>query len=137
MQQKGQTLVEAIVVIGMVMLMVTGLISGTTAALKSSQSVKTRSEATKYAEDGIETLRLMRDTNWSSIASYVDTGSNCFNNDGKFSGVCTPTSDTNLTRKVTLNSAGANTIHVNVTVTYSEGGVLKAIPIDTYLTQWR
>jgi Tfp pilus assembly protein PilV len=139
MQQKGQTLVEAIVIIAMVMLMVTGLISGTTASLKSSQSVKARSEATKYAEDGMELIRLMRDNKWSTVADKVGQGPYCFGSNGVLEQVtCPPTPDTHLTRTATFYLLpDGETIHVHVAVSYPDGSTTITVPLDTYLTNWR
>jgi type II secretory pathway pseudopilin PulG len=139
--QKGQTLVEAIVVIGMVMLLVTGLISGTTTSLKSSQSGRARSEATKYADEGMELIRLMRDENWTTFASHG--GLYCFGSDGLLSLPVGPSCPTNiqtadnaLARSATFTWLG-NKMQVEVSVVFQQGDVPKTVTLDTYFTQWR
>jgi len=144
--QSGQTLVEAIVVIGMVMLLVTGLISGTTASLKSSQSGKARSDATKSAQDGMEIIRLIRDNNWTTVTSHANGLTYCLESDGTIiGGSCDgniKTVDTKLTRTVVFTWLPDNinpntTIDVHVTVSYQEGESTKTVSLDTYLTQWK
>ncbi|MBI4066666.1 hypothetical protein HY411_03030 [Candidatus Gottesmanbacteria bacterium] len=49
----GQTIVELIVVIGVAMVIVTALIVSSTASLRSSQYSKAKSQATKYAQEGM------------------------------------------------------------------------------------
>ena len=74
--QHGQTLVEAIIAISVVVMLVTGLIAGTSASLKTSQSGRSRYQAVKLAEEGLEYARSLRDTSWSTLTAY--TGTHCF-----------------------------------------------------------
>lgn len=139
--QKGQTLVEAIVVIGMVILLVTGLIAGTTASLKTSQAGRAKSEAVKFAEDGIERIRLIRDDNWTTFASY--SGLYCFASDGTLTLPTGPTCPVNI--QTADNSFSRSTsfiwlgdkMHVQVAVVYHEGDAEQTVFLDTYFTRWR
>jgi type II secretory pathway pseudopilin PulG len=140
----GQTLVEAIVVIGLVVLLVTGLISGTTGSMRSSQNVRARSEATKYASEGVELLRIMRDTNWTTFSAY--NGGFCFGSDGALTSIppepltcgTNITTETNkLMRTVTFSLPSPGTVQVNVSVYYQDGSTERSVHLDTYFTDWK
>ncbi|MBI5448717.1 hypothetical protein HY948_00125 [Candidatus Gottesmanbacteria bacterium] len=66
--QSGQSLVEAVVVIGVVTVLVTGIIVGTTASLRNINEGKTRSLALKYSQEGIEYARNLRNIGWTGFA---------------------------------------------------------------------
>jgi len=140
LSQSGQTLVEAIVVIGLVMLLVTGLIAGTTTSLKSSQSGRTKSEALKFADEGMELIRLMRDDNWTTFQSY--SGLYCLASDGTLTlpgalscATNIHTTDNSFARSVTFTWLG-DKMQVHVSVAYQDGGQ-QSVDLDTYFTQWR
>ena len=67
--QHGQSLVEMVVVIGVVVLLAVGIIAGTTASLSATENAQTRSNALKFASEGIERTRELRDAGWE-IASH-------------------------------------------------------------------
>ncbi len=147
---RGQTIIEVIVVIGIVVVLTTGLIAGTTSSLKSAQSDRSRSEAVKYAQEGIEVARQLRDENWDTFFSYggsvyclgsdakgntnfvVSTGGQCPTNimmqDGTLS---------IFTRSVQFAWQGNSGMQIVVTVSYPENSQTKNVQLTTYLTQWR
>lgn len=143
--QSGQTIVEAIVVVSVVAVLVTGLIAGTTVALRSTQTGRVKSQAIKYAEEGLEYVRSVRDDQWSAFQLY--TGTYCLSNDEN--GVvqalvstvntCDPniiTSDGQFTRSVNFSWDGQK-MHVEVRVQYPDGPDTKEVLFQTYLTDWR
>src|SRR5688572_6650554 len=105
--QAGQTLVEAVVVVGVVVLLVTGLLAGTTASLRSAQSGRTRTQAVSLTQQGIEIVRGIRDENWDTFQGYV--GSYCLGDDQVLTvsgGSCSPnitTPEGMLTRSVSFS----------------------------------
>jgi len=137
---RGQTLVEAVVVVGIVVLLVTGLIAGTTASLRSAQSGRTRTQAVSLTQEGIEIIRGIRDENWNTFASY--TGSYCLGDDRVLTvngGICSPnitTPEGNVTRHVTFNWQDPRMV-VTATVTYPEGETTRDVTLTTYFTQWK
>lgn len=138
--QKGQTLVEAVVVIGVVVLLVTGLIAGTTAALRSAQSGRTRTQAVSLAQEGIEIARGARDNNWTTFQAY--SGLYCLGSDHVLTssaGDCSPnitTPESILTRSAAFNWQDPKMV-ITVTVTYTEGEEEKDVTLVTYFTQWK
>lgn len=138
--QRGQTLVEAVVVVGVVVLLVTGLIAGTTASLRSAQSGRTRAQAVSYAQEGIEIVRGVRDQSWNKFQSY--SGSYCLGSTQTLtpnSGTCPvnlTTSEGSFTRSVSFNWQNPKMV-VTVTVSYTEGEGQKDVTLVTYFTEWK
>lgn len=138
--QAGQTLVEAVVVVGVVVILVTGLIAGTTASLRSAQSGRTRTQAVAYAQEGMEIVRGVRDTNWSTFQSL--SGSYCLGSDHALTpsaGTCSPnltTPEGTLTRSVSFEWQDPKMVVTSV-VSYTEGEGQKDVTLVTHLTQWK
>lgn len=146
--ERGQSLVELVVVIGMVILTLTALIAATTSSLHNTTSDKTRSIAVKYAEEGIEIVRRERDKSWEALSGLADenNGLYCLGKDETFiPGPCTSPNLGVLSyiRSVTLVSVATPTPptppYLSVTVSVSSGDTSQTIPvtITTRLTQWK
>lgn len=138
---RGQTLVEVIVAIGVVVLLVTGLIVGTSVTLKASQYGKMRSLGTQYAEEAIEAARNLRDSGWSTFFEYggVTPKSYCLNKVGVWTltvGSCSPNIDNFYTRMVTFTWADPH-MNVDVAVTWVDGAKTYTSSLSTYFTQWK
>lgn len=71
----GQSLIELLVIVGIVVLTTTALIAATTASLRSTSSDKTRSIAVKYAQEGIEFIRAERDKSWDDLVAKAQENS--------------------------------------------------------------
>ena len=61
--EKGQTLIELVVVVGIAAIVVGALVFATVASLRNAQFSKNQSQATKLAQEGIERVRSARDRN--------------------------------------------------------------------------
>lgn len=140
---RGQTIVEAIVVIAVVVLLVTGLIAGTTTSLRSAQAGRSKNQALKYAEEALEYSRSMRDRSWDSFQAL--SGAYCMSNTTPLLLVysATDTCTTNIStgegsysRKVTYAWDGTKMI-VTVSVSYPDGATTKEVTLTTYYTQWK
>ena len=140
---KGQTLVEAIIAISVVVLLVTGLIAGTSASLKTSQSGRSRDQAVKLAEEGVEYARSLRDENWATFAAY--SGSYCFDTTADPPLIATvgvncstkkTTADTVFNRIITFSLSGTR-MTITSTVSYIENTKTQRVTLTTYLTQWK
>jgi type II secretory pathway pseudopilin PulG len=137
--QKGQTLVEAIVVIGIVVLLVTGLIAGTTMSLKTARTSKTRTQAVKYSQEAIEVIRSKRDENWNTFIGF--NGQYCIDSNGNLESVlsgCSTivTPDGTYVRTI-LFTPNIFRMVVLVTVHYPDETENKPIVLTTYFTQWK
>ncbi len=139
--QSGQTLAEVVVAIGVVVLLVTGLIFGTSITLKASQYGKARSQAVQYAQEGIEIARALRDGGWTGFLAYggVTPLSWCLDKAGVWtamSGSCNPNIDAYYTRQVTFTWNDPK-MKADVTVSWIDGNKSFSVPITTYFTQWK
>lgn len=143
-QERGQTLVELIVVVGVVGIVVMALISAVTASLRFSETSRLRSKGVKYAQEGIELARKLRDSSpWQDFLGYSGSGSAswCLNSSGVWSpdsgtGECPMEAGSTFWRNVkfTWNDP---LMTVAVTVSWGERNTLSTVKLETNLTQWR
>ncbi len=144
-KNKGQSLVEMVVVIGVVMLLVTGIVSGMTSSLARTKTVSQRSSAIKYAQQGIELTRAQRDAGWSTFAALGSVQRvYCVGSDGAFTlsgGSCSvPNIEGLFVRSVTLYLPPATPTKMSVKVIVSWGDTSRpenTVTFDTYLTKWQ
>jgi len=136
--RRGQSLIEAVVAIGVVIMLVTGLIVGTTVALKNSRLARNRSTANKYAQEGIELARGLRDRGW--IGFQARDGLYCLGDDSIFpdtpSASCTINIGTAFTRSVSFNWQDPR-METVVTVSWYTGTQTVSSVLKTYFTQWK
>lgn len=139
--QSGQTLAEVVVAIGVIVLLVTGLIIGTSVTLKASQYGRGRSQAVQYAQEAVELARNLRDAGWTSFLTYggVTPRTWCVDKSGTWtaqSGSCPPNIDAFYTRQVTFTWIDPN-MKTDVVVSWRDGNKTYTVPITTYFTQWK
>ena len=136
----GQTLVEVVVAIGVVVLLVTGLIVATSVTLKASQYGKMRSLGTQYAQEAIEAARNLRDSGWSTFLLYGGT-SQCLDKTGNWTPMsvsCPYDIDSIYSRTVMYTWDALNSrMNVDVAVTWVDGAKTYSSTLSTYLTQWK
>ncbi len=134
---RGQSLVESVVTLGVVILLVTGLVVGTTSSLKYAQSSKSRSVATQYAAEGLELARKERDAGW---VAFARDGNFCVGATGEIPTEPCTLIDGKYTRTLTYtcdNVLDPQSVIVVSTVTWIEGGTTKTIVVQTTLTNWK
>lgn len=61
MNSRGQSLLELIVVMAVVIVIITALVFSSISSLRNSQLAKNQAQATRLAQEGMETLRILRD----------------------------------------------------------------------------
>lgn len=61
--QKGENLLELVVVLAVAIIVITALVFATISSLRNAQFAKNQAQATELAQEGIERVRLGRDTN--------------------------------------------------------------------------
>ena len=131
----GQSLVESVVTLGVVILLVTGLVVGTTSALKYAQSSRARSTATHYASEGLELARRDRDSGWSSFAR---SGTFCVDATGNIPSESCVALENKYSRTVTyMYDETAQSVIVTSVVSWAEGDEVKEIALQTTLTNWK
>lgn len=69
---KGQSLMELVVVIAVMVIVVAALAFATIASLRNANLAKNQAQATKLAQEGLEKIRSLRDRNTESII-YTDS----------------------------------------------------------------
>jgi Tfp pilus assembly protein PilV len=74
--QNGQTLIEALVALGASVLVISAITVAVVAALNNTEYSKNQNMATQYAQQGMETIRQISDSNWTLFSSY-NSGSFC------------------------------------------------------------
>lgn len=78
-REKGITLVEALVAISIVLLATTGPIVRIKESLVNTQYAQDQMVASYLAQEGIEVIRAIRDSNWIAEVSSFETINQCFN----------------------------------------------------------
>ena len=136
--QRGQTLVEVLAGLGMILIVVTALIGMGVVALKASTSARNRTVAAKLASEEMELVRGFRDSEGFSdlSAEVVNCGTNCYVS-GSSVIAGTETVQTNFTRYFTLSTVVAGKIKVIATVEWPESSGTKTTSVTSYLTDWR
>lgn len=74
--EKGQTLMELVVVVGVSVIVVGALVFATIASLRNAQFAKNQAQATKLAQEGIEKIRGLRDRNSAISTTIIDDVNN-------------------------------------------------------------
>jgi type II secretory pathway pseudopilin PulG len=137
--QHGQALVEVVIVVGIVLIMISVLVSGTVVSLKSSNFSTQKSQSIKFAQEGIELARLERDKSWSSfydkrsIVWCVDQSNVWSAGPG-----CTPNINGTFIRSIALewNTSGQY-MDVISTVAWRDGNDYRQSELKTNLTEWK
>lgn len=146
----GQTLVEMIVIVGIVVVLVTGIIAGTSISFSRTQDDQLRSTALSYAQEGIELTRQQRDQGWSGFALL---GTNktvyCVGSDKDYNVIsptdlCTgPFINGKYVRSIVLELLNPGDpvnekMSVDVVVTWSGSAATpNKVELQTYLTKWK
>ncbi len=145
-RSKGKSLVEVVVAFGVVIVIVTGLLSATIMSVNATRIGKMRTKAIKYAQDGLELSRSLRDNNvWPVFQADYSGGTTltwCVDNISTWpaiSGACSvPNIDSIFTRNVTFTWDSVNEqMDVKSSVTWQEGTTTKTSEFTTTLTQWK
>lgn len=137
--QHGQSLVEVVVAVGVVILLVTGIVVATTTSLRSGQRGKDKSFAIKYAQEGIEITRDLRSRGWTDFQSR--DGLWCLAKDGtwtKAGGSCDTNIDNQYIRGVTFSwDNDKRRMDVVADVSWSDGATAREVKLETFFTQWQ
>lgn len=139
---QGQTLLELIISIGVVVFVMLGLVVAVTSSLRFGQSSRSRSRAVKYAQEAVEITRQLRDVNtWDTFFAYTGASTKtwCLNKDGAWYVDGSPSCDILdgiFSRLVTLTWQDP-IVHVQVNVSWQEGDHVSHSTLETYLTEWK
>lgn len=146
----GQSLLEVVVAIGVIVFVLVGLISTVTFGLSNAQFARNKAQAIKYTQEAVEWLRIERDASWNNFYDHSsDSGTiYCLRNTSWPSpGVCSSAmviDDGILStydifhREATLTRSGIDNDKVLVTVKvwWYQGNRYTDVVVNTYLTKW-
>jgi type II secretory pathway pseudopilin PulG len=145
--QQGQSLIEIVVAIGVIVLILVALISAVTTGLRNAEFARNKGQATKYAQQVIEWLRTQRDAGWASFYDFAGPGGSsrtyCINTLAwPGTGPCSITNVMSgdsfniFHREVTLSQSSPARVAIRVRVFWEEGQRTSEVTVDTYLTKW-
>lgn len=140
--KNGSTLVEVMIIVSVLLIVITALITVSTSSLKAVVFNTQKSQATKFAQEGLEIARKERDKSWSTFSTTegpfcldksVDEdmtqwtkGASCEGNiDGTFG------------RSLTLTTMPDGSIDAIVTVSWRDGTAIHNTTLETIYTQWQ
>lgn len=141
--QSGQTLLELVVAIGVVAIVITALVTAVTASLRYSQATQLRSRGVKFAQEGLELTRKLRDINtWNIFQAYSDgNGSWCLDELGTWTvdgadGNCPLSTGNDFWRRIHF-VWNDPVMEVTVTVSWGERTTSSTVELNTYFTEWK
>lgn len=141
--RSGQTLLELVLALGVIAVVLTGLVSAVTASLRYSQSSQYRSRGVKYAQEGLELARKLRDANtWDTFSTYSGTGTRswCLSEAGAWTvsdgSGCPITAGSTFWRTVTF-TWNDPIMDVESAVSWADRSSSSQVTFRTYLSQWR
>jgi len=143
--ERGQSLAEVTIAVSVVILIITGLIVGTTASLKTSQFNRSRSIAVKYAQEAMERARKLRDGGWTTFQSYGSATGNTWCLDGAGQWIDVPTIcevnsylDNVFNRTVLFTWDSVNDrMRIDISVAWADVNRDHTVTLSSILTQWR
>lgn len=159
--KNGSTIVEMIIVLGIIMVVLTGLMTTSINALRASQSNKMKTKATDLVQRALEELKNERDVNWDGFKSNLTGGTGgiyCLTaipitekatqlislpsspspvppTECLYSGY-TYAGDAKFAIKATYTNPGTNIIRIRVDVSWMDK-TLKNTTLVTDVTNWR
>ena len=142
--QSGQSLLEVVVVIGVVVLLTTGLLTASTVALRGSQYGTAKTDAVKLVSEGLELVRNDRDKGWTAFLTRDrKTGTTidyyiCSDSTFQTSTCSIPLAGREYTRSTIFLWDSINTrMETTVTVTWNEGGTTQTSQLKSFFTDWK
>ncbi|MEX0587547.1 MAG: hypothetical protein WD159_02250 [Patescibacteria group bacterium] len=134
-RRPGQSLVEAIVAVGITVLVITGLVVLAVGAVRSATLSRNRSLAVQYAQEGMEALRSVRDRDFSELPT---SGTSRVVWTGADWGVLAGTETIgNFTRCFTSEQVSAGKLKIALIVAWNDSAGDHTVDLTTYLTDWQ
>lgn len=146
MKLKGQSLIEVLISLGLVVILAVALITASLITQKTARSARNDTQASKLAQENIEEVRVIADRQGFSYLSGK-AGSTCWSipkpdysgadwaNNLALNGSC-PSVNINgidFTPKITLTNSGAN-VQVQVVVSWTDSGGNQSVTDTTIIS---
>ena len=142
--QKGQSLFEVVLALGVITLITVGMVILATNSIKNATFSKNKNIATKYAQEAIEWLRSVRDTNPSLFIANSITASYCLDTlSWANTGSCGSSEylgGTIYLRQVNFSSSvvsGKNLVEAEVVVSWSDPSGSHSVKSTTSFADYR
>lgn len=145
MKEKGQSLFEVVLALGLATLIIVAIVSLATSSVRNTSFSKDKTVATRYAQEITEWLRGQRDEDWDVFSTNIlfcptPPHVQCF--DELIWGDCGACSSTELIenkfiREISFTSVAADSISVEIKVSWSDSQGLHEVRSSTILTDWR
>ncbi len=131
--EKGQSLVEAVIALGVAVIAITALINLSLVAVRSAQSGRNNLTGQNLANQCLEIVRALRDDSWSNLPEegtyYLSEAGNIESEESEGEiGI--------YTRKLDIGDVAAEKKQVTCTILWTEGNEEKQVRVATYLTNW-
>lgn len=145
-RNRGQSLIEVIVALGIVVVLATALITSGLITQRSSRAAKNSAQAARLAEENAEQIRVFRDRKGFSAlpggtcfvldATSSDPLNWSFGSSGCPQGELVVLDNTNFRRKISITADGATRKDIVVTVSWQETGGTQTVTNETILSEW-
>lgn len=134
--QKGQSLIEAVVALGAAVLIISAIAVVVITAVNNADFSKYQNLATQYSQQGMEILKQQSQSDWQGFSVNYPSGTYCLNQSSTtltnlFGTICPKNINNFFVRQVVINqgSVGCNSnTKVSVSVYWADG----KCPVNTY-----
>jgi len=142
---EGQSLIEVVVALGVVLLVVIALVQAVTTSIKSADRAKKTAQAASYCQEGMENIRAYRDAGWTTFSSRVgpNVGDTSINYDlpGSIPAATACPSTPNLvntfTRCVKFERSATEKVKIILTVSWADSSGTHKSDLISYFTKWQ
>lgn len=140
-KEKGATLLEIVIAIGLISVILMSLVSLSTKSLSNSTVSREKNQATRFTQETIEWVRQERDASWRTLNEKVDQNQIwCMpTNSWSTPGACSDQTiaNTSFKREVHFNRTNQESLEVTVVTQWYESGNLNESRSATLLTKWQ
>ena len=119
----GQSIIEVLIALSLVVIVAVGLIKVTTNSIKNSGFARDQRIATKYAQEGLENARKLKEEDSNAFWQKTGTETEII---GQF------------TRAITyFLNADSDSMQINILVTWQDSQGAHQSSLETSLTKWK
>lgn len=142
MNEKGQSLFEVVLALGVITAITVGIVSLAASSIRNAGFSKNKTLAGRYVQEATEWLRSERDADFTAFEAHALTSIWCLSGlNWTKVGVCGSVNipDTSLFREVTFSTlpSGNTIIRANVRVYWTDGQGDHEVSSITSFTDWR
>jgi len=136
--RSGESLIETVIALAVITMLVMGIVVASTTSLYTSGKSGTRALAVKYAQDGLEKARQVRDADWAAFVTYAGLTA-CVDEAGIVYPCPSPSPGTEKYSRTIIFTydAPTETMTATSTVSWLENGQTRSVQLTTYLTKWK